>query len=408
MSKLKDFGIYFVFIIIYAILLGTITFLFHNVKTRDSVLYEYEAFRNAFGLLEAARQNILDSDYLEERGVIGFGVYNLKGQMIFQWGNAPAFIDTSKPIMSENQLRRNSPSRIYQFIQAIGNMQPFFNRMERRMMNMERLPAYLFMNIDAKEYFRGLDKLNITEFILLTLITCIMGAAAFFYHKLKRSQQILAQKEELARLGEISRTLSHEIKNPLGAMRIQTGLLKKTTDPKHHQDILLIEEEIDRLSLLTRRIGDFVRDPLGQNDKIDLPAFLTQTLKKRNSSVNYQNHLNDNVYVVFDRERLRSVIENLVQNAIESHELKQEHTSVPELLLHKDNNHYIISILDRGIGLPEGQENRIFDPAFSSKSFGSGIGLSIAKRFIEARDGKIILHPREGGGTEAHVYLKII
>ena len=64
-----------------------------------------------------------------------------------------------------------------------------------------------------------------------------------------------------------------------------------------------------------------------------------------------------------------------------------------------------IAVLDRGEGIPENAGDKIFDPFFTSKISGSGVGLSISKRFVEASEGQLMIHNRKGGGTEARIVL---
>ena len=128
----------------------------------------------------------------------------------------------------------------------------------------------------------------------------------------------LAAQQQLAQLGEASRTLSHEIKNPLSAIRIQTGILRKTLPEANRDDLRIIEEEVSRLNLLTDRIGDFLRDPLGQPEQINLDAFVREMILRYDRRISYTNEADPELQIRFDRQRLRSVLENLLSNALES------------------------------------------------------------------------------------------
>lgn len=208
-------------------------------------------------------------------------------------------------------------------------------------------------------------------------------------------------------MGEIARTLSHEIKNPLGAIRMQTGylrrLLHKDDNSKSKIERLsIIEEEVQRLALLTNRIGDFLRDPVGTPVKIELCSFMNDMIKRFDYHIHLNEQTESRVHVLADVDRLRSVVENLLRNAIESMDDCLEKSPV-EVALSLDGKKVTLSILDRGSGVSAEQKKRIFDPFFTSKTKGSGIGLFVSRRFIEANDGSLSLHSRKGGGTEARI-----
>ncbi|MGI6439682.1 MAG: ATP-binding protein [Sphaerochaetaceae bacterium] len=111
------------------------------------------------------------------------------------------------------------------------------------------------------------------------------------------------------------------------------------------------------------------------------------------------------VSILFDPDRARSVFENLIKNAIESTQERDPHVEV-ELIKGK-RKHIHIFIRDRGDGIVEAEMSKIFDPFYTTKIHGSGIGLSISRQFIQARGGNLKLYHREGGGTIVEVILPL-
>ena len=106
--------------------------------------------------------------------------------------------------------------------------------------------------------------------------------------------------------------------------------------------------------------------------------------------------------VYFDRDRLRSVLENLLKNAVEA----SEDSAPIECEVTKDGRkQYHVFIRDRGSGLDAKDLRKIFDPFYTTKINGSGIGLSITRQFIEAAGGSISLYPRADGGTVAEAVI---
>jgi two-component system sensor histidine kinase HydH len=221
----------------------------------------------------------------------------------------------------------------------------------------------------------------------------------------RRYRRAAEERETLARLGEIAHTLAHEIRNPLSAMRIQTALIRRRMPGGTVHELDIIEEEISRLTLLTRRIGDFLRNPRGNPERIDLGAFLRDMLPRFPRPVGTDGDLPDPV-VLFDGDLLRSVIENLVRNAHESYGEEPVPGSREVMVaLAREGQRVILRVLDRGRGIPAGRAEAVFAPFVTNKVGGSGIGLSISRRFVEAADGTLALFHREGGGTEARIVL---
>ena len=105
---------------------------------------------------------------------------------------------------------------------------------------------------------------------------------------------------------------------------------------------------------------------------------------------------------LIDKDRARSVFENLLKNAVESCEGDPE----VEVVIKGGKRGLIhIFVMDRGDGIDSKDEKKIFDPFFTTKIHGSGIGLSISRQFVRARGGNVRLYSRDGGGTVAEVVL---
>jgi two-component system sensor histidine kinase HydH len=105
--------------------------------------------------------------------------------------------------------------------------------------------------------------------------------------------------------------------------------------------------------------------------------------------------------VFMDPDRLRSVLENLIRNALESGGAEEDISAA----IGENAGKISITVFDRGRGIAEADMKQVFDPFFTRKSTGTGIGLSICKRFVEATGGAISLENREGGGVAVTIIL---
>ncbi len=169
-------------------------------------------------------------------------------------------------------MRNDKTLTLVRWIGMFPGMMEMHRRMPR-MMRPETLQL-LFLELSVEGYWSTRRVFKAASVMAPLLILLVLGFIGYLYRKNSLYRRKLASQQQLAQLGEASRTLSHEIKNPLSAIRIQTGILRKTLPEANREDLRIIEEEVSRLSLLTDRIGDFLRDPLGQPEILDrIPSF---------------------------------------------------------------------------------------------------------------------------------------
>ena len=267
---------------------------------------------------------------------------------------------------------------------------------------------YVLLEMDAAGYFRTDRRLLAAQIGSPFLIAAVVGGGAVLMRNNARFRRRLDAQRQLVELGEAARTLTHEIKNPLSAIRLKTAILRRTAGANATSatdatdaiaDLQVIDDEVNRLAVLADRVGEFIRDPAGNRGPIDLRPLL-DALTERHPALAVQRP-DAPLTVRFDRERLRSVLDNLVLNAIES----TVDSAPVEVVAEATARHVTVRILDRGAGIAERERERLFDPFFTTKPKGSGIGLAICRRFVHAAGGTLELRPRAGGGTEAVVTL---
>ena len=408
---IKEELLFFIFLLaLFLTITALVLVMISGRSRRESLLLEYEAQRIAAALMEAGRDGAeLDGESLEER-IVGFGIYTAQGAALQRFGSAPAHLQLpggprERDLLRGPILRFDEEHRTLTLIRWIGmapGMMDMHHRMPR-MMGPENLQL-LFLELAVEDYWSVRRTFKTARILAPLLILLVVGFVGYLYHKNNLYKRTLASQQQLAQLGEASRTLSHEIKNPLSAIRIQTGILRKTLPEANREDLRIIEEEVSRLSLLTDRIGDFLRNPVGQPERIDLDSFIRETILRYDRQITYTREGEPEIQISFDRQRLRSVMENLISNALESHAVSSEPLPV-EVALYTMKNRAEIGVLDRGEGLPTDAGDKIFDPFYTNKISGSGVGLSICKRFVQAAGGTLRIQSRKGGGTQAVVSL---
>lgn len=213
----------------------------------------------------------------------------------------------------------------------------------------------------------------------------------------------LRQAESLAALTTISAGIAHEIKNPLGAISLHIQLLE--TELKKNRNLTdnvnysfnIVKEEIIRLNNIIDDYLITVRPLNSQLNLIDLNKFLDgfiDFIKPELSSFNIKiiKDYNDLPEVWLDEKYFKQALLNLIKNSVQSINENGEIT----IKSFKKNNYVFINIIDNGQGIPLELQSKIFDPYFTTKSTGTGLGLTIVYKIIKDHKGVINFSSKEG------------
>jgi signal transduction histidine kinase/putative methionine-R-sulfoxide reductase with GAF domain len=229
---------------------------------------------------------------------------------------------------------------------------------------------------------------------------------------LRKTEAQLIRSDKLAALGQLAAGIAHEIRNPLTSINI---LIHSMTDnlpdeSVHREDLKVIEEEINRINEIVDQFLRFAKPapPLLKKAEV-LPIFeetlqlLRPQIEKQRITV--QKEIQILPPALMDREQMKQVILNLLLNAVQAmpkggHLILRGHIS--------ENDRFIkLSIQDSGVGISDEEMGKLFDPFFSTKEGGIGLGLSIAHRIIDQHHGKIEVESAPGKGTLFTLWLPI-
>jgi two-component system sensor histidine kinase HydH len=159
--------------------------------------------------------------------------------------------------------------------------------------------------------------------------------------------------------------------------------------------VTIIEEEARRMSTLVARVRDFLKDPSGQPEPVDLADLATTLAGRFATEVAVEVNGASPFTVRFDPHRLRSVVENLMKNAVESGPDPR-----PRVVVSRPKAGTArLEVLDSGTGFTPESLKQALNPFFTTKTTGTGIGLSIADIFVQAAGGKLKLENRPEGGA---------
>ncbi len=228
---------------------------------------------------------------------------------------------------------------------------------------------------------------------------------------LKEADAKVRRADRLAALGQLTAGLAHELRNPLGTMKTSAELLARNVEKDNAiaQEMAgYIKEEVDRTNSLITRFLDFARPQHLKIQKADLAAMLDRAIarfereKRVNVSV-YKNYSPDIPPVPFDSELMESVILNLITNAAQA----SPPGGVVTVKTRCTADEVEIAVIDRGTGIDPKNLEMIFNPFFTTKSDGVGLGLAICSKIVDEHRGTISVDSTPGEGSVFHVILPL-
>ncbi len=235
--------------------------------------------------------------------------------------------------------------------------------------------------------------------------------------ELSKSAELLAKSERESAWREMAKQVAHEIKNPLTPMKLSVQHLQRTwkdhapdMDDKMERLTKTIIEQIDTLSSIATEFSNFAKMPKASFEKINVEQILKNTIDLFHNysdvEIVIHNKTIENAFVLADKEQLLRVFNNLMKNAIQS--IPEEREGKIDIDLQKENDCYIISIKDNGVGISNDILDKIFVPNFTTKTGGMGLGLAMVKSIVETFNGKIWFETMDNEGTTFFVSLPCI
>jgi two-component system sensor kinase FixL len=221
-------------------------------------------------------------------------------------------------------------------------------------------------------------------------------------------EQRLAEQKSLAKLGEMAAVVAHEVKNPIAGIR---GALQVITSrmPADQRDRTVLLDIITRLDALNRIVQDmlmFARPRALRKEPILLGVLLSDTasmIERDPGMLNLEIGIAGSAEITGDRELLQVVFQNILMNAAQAMDGRGR---IEVTITHSDGR-CRIAVADRGPGMPAEVREKAFDAFFTTKHRGTGLGLPIARRAVEAHGGAIHIDVPDTGGTTVSVELPV-
>jgi len=258
----------------------------------------------------------------------------------------------------------------------------------------------------------GLLKKN--EKILLKNATKEIDSLVNSYNKmiddLEDSAEKLAKNEREQAWQEMARQVAHEIKNPLTPMRLTVQSFQKTSalESKEEKNKLndfcdTLIEQIDTMSSVATSFSDFATLPKTQLEKSDI----VDTTKKvieifEQNNINFKSS-KESIVIKHDKEQWIRVMTNLIKNSIQA--IPSDRDPNINIEISDSTNSIKIIVSDNGLGVLEENKEKIFEPKFTTKTDGMGLGLGIVKNIINSHRGKISYKSKPKKGTKFTISL---
>ncbi len=229
--------------------------------------------------------------------------------------------------------------------------------------------------------------------------------------ELEKAQVELLRKERLSALGQLTATVAHEIRNPLGTVRTAVFAIGDAIERDELQRVKrarqLAERNIVRCDRIITELLDYTRGQAIQSKPTPIDRWLEVVLDEQTipEGIVCVRELNTGLEIPIDREYLRRVIVNVVSNAVDA--LQDEGAAGNQLTVgaHLAGGRLEIRVSDTGPGIPADAQTKIFEPLFSTKRFGVGLGLPIVKNIMAQHGGGIEINSEVGLGATVTLWL---
>jgi len=234
--------------------------------------------------------------------------------------------------------------------------------------------------------------------------------------ELKTAQSELLRKEKLATLGQLTATVSHELRNPLGAMRPSMFVIQKRSDKKDEkmqQAIERVDRNVTRCDRIIDELLDFTRTTEIETQATNIDAWLNTTLSEitipKGIELVYQPGLGE-LELGIDTGRMRRALINIIDNACqamtsEDNPNQGKKDATLTVTTHLNDGRAEIEVSDTGPGIPDDVLPKIFEPLYSTKTFGVGLGMATIRQIAQQHGGDVEIKSTNSKGTTVGIWL---
>jgi len=235
-------------------------------------------------------------------------------------------------------------------------------------------------------------------------VAIVIDAYNSMIDQLEESAAALASNERESAWREMAKQVAHEIKNPLTPMRLTLQSFERRFDPKDPNVQRNLKEfsktmiqQIDTMSSIASAFSTYAKMPAQQDETLNLVKITKLALDIFNENYIEFSSSDKNISVKMDRTQWIRIVTNLAKNAVQA--VKDNPNPKVIVKVFVENQSGILQVIDNGIGIPDSNKTKVFEPKFTTKSSGMGLGLAMVKNIVESHQGTISLFSEEGKGT---------
>ncbi len=222
-------------------------------------------------------------------------------------------------------------------------------------------------------------------------------------------RQRVRQKDRLAALGEMAATVAHEIRNPLGGLKGYAALLARDVDAEDPRSRLVskILEGANQLEQVVSGLLEYTRPVQLRLEPVDCAETVDAVIRYLGdvpANVRVSNGVGKSCHVLADGLKLRQVLLNILQNAIHSIEGEGD----VSVTCAQDGGSLVLTVSDTGRGIAPELLEKVFSPFYTTRERGTGLGLAVAAKIVEAHGGKLWAESVEGEGARFHIRLACV
>jgi signal transduction histidine kinase len=292
------------------------------------------------------------------------------------------------------------------------------------------IPIGSFLQIIKREAFG----LGLAMFLILAMV----GLAFFILHfrqisereaaertlarrveertaELRAAQDELITKERLATIGQVTATVAHELRNPLSAIRNTFYSIKETTQQKGldlDRPISRVERNIGRCDRIISVLLDYTRSRVIKCTRVGIDGWLNDMLDEQSVPPGIRlvrDLAAPKCEVIIDGEQMRRAVVNLLENSIQAISEREPDAGERQITVstRMQGDYLELVVEDTGPGIAPDVLPRVFEPLFSTKSFGTGLGLPIVKQIVSQHKGSIEISSEPSKGARAAIHLPL-
>ena len=229
----------------------------------------------------------------------------------------------------------------------------------------------------------------------------------------KNLEKKLYESQKLSALGQLSAGIAHEVRNPLSSIKMSLQILAKRMNPEGNdlKRFKIAEKEVDHLEVLVNNVLAFAKPVEPKKIPVDLSKVLEQAIAMAekgitDKQIEMQTNFGNIPPVEVDAAMMADAFLNVIRNAVEAVE---EHGKVLVSLRYFDETHQavVVEIKDNGNGIDEEDMPHIFNPFFTRKNYGTGLGLSLVKKVVDLHQGVIDILTKKNEGTTVLIVLPL-